>query len=320
MRRNLFFLFGWFAIGTLCLAMSGLPWGFYGHRKITELAVYTLPPPLILFYKEHSSSLIEQSVAADKRRYVIVEEGPRHYIDLDLYDFGDSLPKYWQVALDRYGEDSLNARGIVPWYSQFTFKRLTRAMADHDISGILRYSSDLSHYIADANVPLHTTSNYNGQLTNQVGIHAFWESRLPELYAQDYDFFVGQAEYIPDTQKVLWEAIFEANAMVDSLLSLDLTLTDILGEDKKYAFEQRGKSTVRVASRQFSKKYHDAFPMVEKQMRNAIKMVGDFWYTAWIDAGQPDLTDFETIYSSSKKEERAPGAESEITPDRVHKH
>jgi hypothetical protein len=29
--------------------------------------------------------------------------------------------------------------------------------------------------------------------------------------------------------------------------------------------------------------------MIERQMRFAIKMLGDFWFTAWVDAGQPDL-------------------------------
>jgi hypothetical protein len=29
--------------------------------------------------------------------------------------------------------------------------------------------------------------------------------------------------------------------------------------------------------------------MVERRMRASIKMTGDLWYTAWVDAGQPDL-------------------------------
>jgi hypothetical protein len=29
--------------------------------------------------------------------------------------------------------------------------------------------------------------------------------------------------------------------------------------------------------------------MVERQMRASVKMVGDIWFTAWVDAGQPDL-------------------------------
>ena len=34
---------------------------------------------------------------------------------------------------------------------------------------------------------------------------------------------------------------------------------------------------------------HTLDGMVERQMKAAIKMIGDFWYTAWVDAGQPDL-------------------------------
>ncbi len=29
--------------------------------------------------------------------------------------------------------------------------------------------------------------------------------------------------------------------------------------------------------------------MVERQFRASVKMVGDVWYSAWVDAGQPDL-------------------------------
>jgi hypothetical protein len=29
--------------------------------------------------------------------------------------------------------------------------------------------------------------------------------------------------------------------------------------------------------------------MVERRMRQAIFAVASFWYTAWVDAGQPDL-------------------------------
>jgi hypothetical protein len=29
--------------------------------------------------------------------------------------------------------------------------------------------------------------------------------------------------------------------------------------------------------------------MVERRMLISIRMVGNLWYTAWVDAGQPDL-------------------------------
>ncbi|MEJ7674588.1 MAG: hypothetical protein WKF59_18295 [Chitinophagaceae bacterium] len=31
--------------------------------------------------------------------------------------------------------------------------------------------------------------------------------------------------------------------------------------------------------------------MVERRMRLAIYSIASFWYTAWVNAGQPDLTD-----------------------------
>jgi hypothetical protein len=76
---------------------------------------------------------------------------------------------------------------------------------------------------------------------------------------------------------------------VDSVLMIEKHLTKKFGE-RKYSFETKGKQTIKVYSKEFSKAYHDALvDMVEKQMRGAIKMIGDFWYTAWVDAGQPDL-------------------------------
>ncbi|MDQ7949291.1 MAG: S1/P1 Nuclease, partial [Pedobacter sp.] len=40
----------------------------------------------------------------------------------------------------------------------------------------------------------------------------------------------------------------------------------------------------------YSRAYQEAMNgMVEKQMRHAILTIGSFWYSAWIDAGQPVL-------------------------------
>ncbi|MDA9111200.1 S1/P1 Nuclease, partial [Bacteroidia bacterium] len=59
----------------------------------------------------------------------------------------------------------------------------------------------------------------------------------------------------------------------------------------KYSFERRGATTVKVYSREFSDAYHTAMgTMVERRMKKAIYTTGCFWYTAWVDAGQPDLT------------------------------
>jgi hypothetical protein len=282
-------------------------WGFYAHQKITRLAVFTLPPKLVGFYKKNIEYLTENAVNPDKRRYIVKDEAPKHYIDLDIYP--DSVRKklpglFWNEAVKIYTEDTLMAYGIVPWQIQKMKYQLTEAFTKKDLKQILRISADLSHYIADANVPLHTTHNYNGQMTNQVGIHAFWESRLPELFSEDYDYFTGSAEYVKNPSKRAWNAVLTANAGLDSVLTFEKQLSSKTPEDKKFTIEERNGITVRNYSREFSGDYHRLLQsQVERQMRASVKMIGDFWYTCWVDAGQPDLGTLPKFTPSEKENE-----------------
>lgn len=282
-------------------------WGFYAHQRINRLAVFTLPNEMLGFYKKNIDYITENAVNPDQRRYVIKEEAPRHFIDLDNYS--DSLRKQlpsfsWKEAVERISEDTLNRHGIVPWHINFMKYQLTEAFRKKDARNILRLSADLGHYIADANVPLHTTKNYNGQLTNQLGIHGFWESRLPEMFAENYDFFIGQAEYVEKPQKQAWRAVMNANAALDSVLFFERELSGKFSEDKKFGFEERNGVTVKVYSSDFSTKYHEMLRnQVERQMRASIKMVGDFWFTCWVDAGQPDLSSLINYQATAKDKE-----------------
>lgn len=139
-------------------------WGFFAHRQINRLAVFTLPQEMITFYKHHINYITENAVNPDRRRYAVDNEAPRHYIDIDVY--GDSaiykIPRYWKDAVEQYTEDTLMAYGIVPWQINRMHYQLTDAFKIGDVHAILRVSADLGHYIADGNVPLHTTENYNG--------------------------------------------------------------------------------------------------------------------------------------------------------------
>jgi len=267
-------------------------WGFYAHKQINRLAVFTLPSEMIPFFKKHIGFLTDNAVNPDRRRYAVVGEAPRHFIDLDAYadTSAATLPRYHKEAVNLYGEDTLALHGVVPWQIQLTKYQLTEAFRQKNVRRILRVAADLGHYIADANVPLHTTRNYNGQLTNQQGVHGFWESRLPELFSTDYDVLTGQAEYVYSPQKAAWRAVFGAHTALDSVLRFEQELTTTVGEARKYGFEERNGQTTKVYSADFSRQYHERLQgQVARQMRASIKMIGDFWYTCWVDAGQPDM-------------------------------
>jgi hypothetical protein len=294
-----------FAVGTH-QQNSQKKWGFYGHKRINRIAVFTLPPEMFGFYKDHIEYLTEHAVDPDKRRYAVEGEAQCHYIDLDHYykpgeDPFEIMPRKWKDAIDKYTEDTLQAYGIVPWHIQVMKYKLQKAFESKNVDLILKYSADIGHYIGDAHVPLHTTENYNGQMTGQKGIHGLWESRLVEINAQDYDYFVGKGEYIKNVLDFTWEAVRQSHSALDSVLRIEKELTAEMGTDKKYSFEQRGNTTISVYSYEFSQAYHDRLNgMVERRMRAAIIAIGSIWYTAWVDAGQPDLSALQNTPPSAE--------------------
>lgn len=248
----------------------------------------------MVLYKPYADFLVEHAVDPDKRRYAVAAEGPRHYIDMDKYGAYpyDSIPRKWNEAVAKYSEDTLLAHGIVPWWIQTMLGRLTKAFKEKNQAMILKYSAEIGHYIADSHVPLHTSSNHNGQYTGQKGIHGFWESRIPELLAdKEWDFFIGKAEYIKNPLDFTWRRVLESAAASDTVLKFEKRLSRSFPSDQKYAFEDRNGITIRQYSSAYTIKYNDSMKgMVERRMRQSIFAVASFWYTAWVNAGQPDLS------------------------------
>jgi hypothetical protein len=272
-----------------------LMWGFYGHKKINNLAIYSLPPAMFGFYKENIKEITERAVNPDKRRHAIANEAPKHYIDLDHYCSNrlavfDSVPRKWKDAVEKFSEDTLLAYGTVPWTVNQGYYNLIKAFQNKDWTRVITISADLGHYIADAHVPLHTTENYNGQLTNQKGVHGFWESRLPELFSDEYHLFVGKAQIIENPQYYIWERLKESHLALDSVLAIDFKLRNGEDAERMYSFEPRGNNIVKTYSLNYASQYHQMLDgMVERRMKSAIFTVSSYWYTAWVMAGQPNL-------------------------------
>ena len=280
-------------------------WGFFAHQQINRLAVFTLPKEMIRFYKSNINYISEHAVDADKRRYVDTAEASRHFIDIDRYGSApfDSVPQKWIPAVAKYSEKTLKDNGTVPWQIERSYYSLVEAFQDRDSAKILRISANLGHYIGDAHVPLHTTENYNGQLSDQVGIHAFWESRLPELFSKSYDFHTGKARYIENPLKEAWLIVQRTFQLKDSVLLIEARLNAGFPSDQKYNFSDRNGKVIKQYSEEYSEAYAEALNgMVEAQMRSSIAAIGSFWYSAWIDAGQPNLKNLRRI--SPNDEER----------------
>ena len=282
-------------------------WGFFAHKKINRMAVFTIPDETLFhFYKFHIDFISEHAVDPDKRRYAVDGEAEKHYIDIDYY--GNEpfkvMPRKWDDAVNKFSEDTLRAYGISPWNINLMVAKLSQAFRDKNLDRILRYSADLGHYIGDVHVPLHTTLNYNGQLTNQKGIHGFWESRVPELFSEQYDYLVGKAKYIESPLNKIWDVVEHSFNAVDSVLTFEKQLSTEWSEDRKFSFEKRGMVTMKVYSKEFSEEYARRLDgMHNRRMRESILTVGSLWFTAYINAGQPDLDQLMKPISKTYKEE-----------------
>ena len=286
------------ALTTICVAFLFLSWGVIGHERINRAAVLALPKPLQTFFYNHIDYITQESTVPDLRRNVLNDktEPPRHYFDME--NFGDvtNLPKTMDEAQKKYDEKFLTKNGILPWYIQDLMTKLTKAFKDKRKNEILFIAGDLGHYIADAHMPLHTSDNHDGQNTNQKGIHSLWESRLPELFVKDYKLNASEGIYLEDVDKAIWELMFDTHSLVEPLLAADKKLRTSTPENKIFVTDVNGvivknKYGGTLYSDEYAGKFHTELNgMVEKQMKKAITVTASFWYTAWVNAGKPDLS------------------------------
>ena len=281
-------------VSLLCLQYSSNSWGFKSHKSINFQAVFLLPDPLYSFYRDNINQIEEWAVKADQRRYIVESEGPKHFIDIDIYESSlplDTIAISFDSACRLFTKDSIMKHGCLAWNIMWVYYSLIKAMKQNEIQRIIALSADLGHYIADAHVPLHTTSNYNGQLTGQDGIHALWESRLPDLYTNKYIFINDKAHFIENPDSIIWLCIAKSHSLLDDVLQLERILSEEFGINK-YSFENYNNRLRKVYSPEFCEAYHSALNgMVETRMLNAMHLVSSFWYTAWVRADRPTLNE-----------------------------
>lgn len=277
-------------------------WGIFGHEHINRSAVFALPPELRGFFYNHIDFMTEESTVPDLRKYTLNDksENPRHFIDLENYGPADSLPKTMADLNKKYDMKFLQKNGFLPWYIEEMMEKLTVAFKEKRKTEILFIAADLGHYIGDACMPLHTSANYDGQMTGQKGIHSLWESQIPEMEGENYNFCTGDAKYIDNIDAEIWKVIFNSHRLADSLLAKDRALRAKFPADKMYRKDAAGNIVKNAFNKPiFSDEYAQQLNeqldgMVEMQMRASIACTANFWYTAWVNAGKPDMSGLDS--------------------------
>lgn len=271
----------------LCLVLlmnhAAQGWGFFAHEWINRLAVDALPPQLRPFFEQHREFLAEHSVDPDLWRKDDPNEHFRHFIDIDLYGpfpFSE-LPRDFAAAKQKFGEKTVIDRGLAPWWIEKQYARLMDLMKNGQTDSLLIVAAAIGHYVSDLHMPLHTVENYDGQLTGNQGIHRRFEADMIERFASRIHLVPEPAEYIDDPRAFIFDVIMRSYRLSDALLQAD---TQARATEKIYDQPEDFDAAY----------YHALFgqvgEMAERQMSRAITAVASIWYSAWIDAGQPQLS------------------------------
>ena len=278
----------------LLTALIGLSsWGFLVHRTIHQLAVYKLPAPLQSYFYDNMKNLVDNAPRPDQRRNSDKSEATKHFIDIEMYGSNaiNDMPLDWETAVNKYTADSLKKYGWGPYNAMVQLDHLTKAFKAKNKDSILFYAADLGHYLGDLHVPLHTTINYDGQLTGQKGLHSLWESFIPDLSIDQYQLYSShKATYLKNPAQALWKDIRHANALLPDMLAKEKQVSAQFTPETKYKMQMYYGRETKMYTKEFALAYaKELGPTVNAQLIEASNMIADFWYTAWVNAGKPDL-------------------------------
>jgi len=257
-------------------------WGFSGHKFIMDRAIDLLPQEIRPFFQANRTTLVEHAIDPDTYRTMgWTDEDPRHFLDMDSYGPFPftNLPHDYKEAVAVRGADFVTKNGVVPWRTQEIFDKLKEAFTQLPTTPYARdnvklFSSVIAHYVADSFQPFHAAANYDGQLTNQRGIHSRFESELFDRSKDRLRISPPPLTPIPNPREFVFATLTDSFKLVDPILAADREAT-------------QGREFYDAAY--FDKMFEKTGPIMEARVSGAIGGVASMITQAWIDAGKPAL-------------------------------
>jgi hypothetical protein len=267
-------------LAVLIAPQPARAWGFEAHRFIMDRAIAQLPAEIRPFFEKYRTAIVEHVIDPDLWRAAGWDaEPPRHFLDMDAYGpFPFSqLPRDYNDAVARYGEEFVRKNGLLPWRTGEIYVNLVEAFTQktpYARENIKFFSSVIAHYLSDAHVPLHAVLNYDGQLTGQWGVHSRFESELFERYGRGLAIVTPPR---PATKTGLardftFEVLLESFPLAQHVLEADKSAA--AGRDV-YDDEY------------FTLFFGKVRPILERRLSDSIARVAHIIEAAWIEAGRP---------------------------------
>ncbi|MBS1517002.1 MAG: hypothetical protein JSS91_02855 [Bacteroidetes bacterium] len=263
LKRNILFLL-LFTVIFIC------GWGSSGHKVISRRATFSFPSPLV--FLNWADSLAAHSSDADARKSSDPNEGPRHFIDIDDYpEFVSTgrIPQDLDSLIAIHGSSFVYAKGILPFSIMATTDSLKKYFQLHDYHKAMLHASDLGHYVADGHQPLHITRNYDGQYTNQSGVHSRYETQMINRDTSYITYNFENAVYVQNINQFVFDFIYDNYKYVDSVLKFD--------------------SIAHAVAQNYSTAYYQKYWQLSGNFttllfNNASHFISSLIYTAWVNS------------------------------------
>ena len=258
-------------------------WGFETHKFIVSRAIDVLPDELRPFFQANRVFVVEHCIDPDLWRTAgFADEPPRHFLNMDAYGAYPfaGLPRDYDAAVARFGQETVSARGLLPWRAWEISGNLGRAFQRHQrgvgsaAGDVKFFAAIIGHYAADAHVPLHSVLNYDGQLSAQNGVHYRFEEELFVRYGDRLNVRPPPLQSIPNVRDFVFDTLLESQQNAEAVLAAD---REAIGNAGTY-----------------DDRYFDAFfakvrPMLEKRLGQAVSGVASVIASEWERAGRPAL-------------------------------
>ena len=244
-------------------------WGWNSHEYINDHAIDYLPPEMSMFL-EHREYIRQHSVDPDVDNL----PGYYHYIDIDYYPefLNGTFPHDIDSLIALYNLSIVQDKGVVPWVIEGLTDSLAALMSKGDWDNVWQTAAELGHYVADAHEPLHLTENYNGQLTDNYGIHSRYETSMMNSYLSQIPLPEGQGVYWENVIDSVFAFIDYVYPYVDSILIADdLARAEDAGYGAAY----------------YSYMWQELEHLTTICIHKAILDLASLWQTAWVNAGSP---------------------------------
>jgi hypothetical protein len=260
-------------------------WGFVAHKAIAERAIALLPPELRPLFERHRTSFVERAIDPDTWRTAGVDsEPPNHFVDIDWEGFGpypfNGLPRDLSAAIAKFGRERIEQQGLLPWRTEEMYGELRRAFEAYPRRGafgqydIVMFAAWVAHYASDAHVPLHGITNYDGQLTQQWGVHSRWEGVMFERFQPRLTIAPKAIAPVRDPRTFIFDRLLEDTQLAPVVLKGDL---DAIGTKDAY---DDTYYTSFFASNQ---------TVMERRFNESVAAVAAMITGAWEAAGKPAI-------------------------------